>query len=451
MVARVTDPLVSRLGDLGLAKPAALLGELPRKADVAERLDGFVKVYQVTGLALVRLASASSIITWDLERMPAAESIAFRRPPALTPAELVTARVEGRLTGYEVAWHRARHLEAESLDGLLEEWPRLWSDGEVAPLATRWLATAAPSRVVDVARQVLSDAAAGQTAHLTAVRVLSDIGRDAAAAVLNGAPAEWREHLTPLVRARAKLALQQESGDGFAVLMRDGIERKLTSTHPEIRRDALEEIERIGDERMIPFVRPVSLSDPDQEVRARALLAMSVLGDNESFEALLTTLRNRSTAAKAAAKEAKMALGFLATLGDVRAVPDVLQALLENWAGTLPAEALERIGIPALEPVLALVGSQPELAWRKSLQQIVWKLADSPPAERLVSKRVAELLDAPGEAQKALALLTLAVGSIRLRATVARQILARITAPTDKSERALVRAASNAVKDLSTQ
>ena len=455
MVARVTDPLVSRLGNLGLAKPAALLGELPRKADVAERLDGFVKVYQVTGLALVRLASASSIITSDLERMPAAESIAFRRPPAtLTPAELMTAHLEGRLTRYEEAWHRAKQIEAESLDGLLDEWPRLWSDGEVAPLAIRRLAAEAPSRAVEVARQVLSDDAAGQTAQLTAVRMLREIGGDDAVAVLKGAAYDTTGRLPYLISDRATRALRPERGRwraGFAIPTRDDIERELSRVEFHLRLDALDAIERLGDEQMIPRVRQVFLDDSEQRVREGALVVMSVLGDIESFEALLSAFRNRSMETKQAANEAKRALGFLAMLGDVRAVPDLLQALVENWAGTLPADALKSIGIPALEPILALVGALPELAWRKSLQQIVWKLAASPPAERLFSKRVAELLDAPGGAEKTLALLTLTAASIRLRAAVARQILARITAPSDKSEQALVRAARTALKDLSAE
>jgi hypothetical protein len=54
------------------------------------------------------------------------------------------------------------------------------------------------------------------------------------------------------------------------------------------------------------------------------------------------------------------------------------------------------------------------------------------------------VLDAPEAAEKAAALLKLAGENEALRAALARQILARFTAPSTKAEKALVRAAGQA-------
>ena len=75
-------------------------------------------------------------LTSTLERLTRAESIAIRRPAAvLGPHELVAARLEGKLSRYEAAWHRGKHFEALSLDELLTEWPATWGDAEAAFIA----------------------------------------------------------------------------------------------------------------------------------------------------------------------------------------------------------------------------------------------------------------------------------------------------------------------------
>jgi len=131
-------------------------------------------------------------------------------------------------------------------------------------------------------------------------------------------------------------------------------------------------------------------------------------------------------------------------LGDVRAVPDMLQALTENWAGPLPMEALQKTGIAALEPVIALAIARPDLAARQSLQSVVERLACSPQAARILTKRLDELLGTPGNAEKCHALLRLTADSEPLREALARPIVERLTAPADKAEKALVRAAQQA-------
>jgi uroporphyrinogen-III synthase len=128
-------------------------------------------------------------------------------------------------------------------------------------------------------------------------------------------------------------------------------------------------------------------------------------------------------------------------------MPDILHALTENWAGPLPSEALVTAGFAALEPVIALAVSRPELAQRQNLQAVTMITASSPQAIRILMKRLDDLLDAPANAEKCHALLRLTAESEPLRDALARRIVERVTAPADKAEKALVRAAQQALKN----
>lgn len=456
LVARVTDPLAARLTDLGLDKPAAVLAELPSKPDPADRLDGFVKVHQIAGLALVRMAGATTIDGSTLERLPGAESIAIRRPAAvLQPEELLVARLDGRLTRHEAAWHRAKQLEAMDVEELLAEWPRTWTDGEASPHIARALASVG-ERAVKVAAEVLFDREAGRTAQLTAVEVLASIGTPCAISVLKTAAPDRR--LPVVVRSRV-VTVTNHQPDGWRALVSslrwsstppsldEILQRVTTASDKEARLAALEELARIGSPDAIPVVRQAWLADAATDVRVRAAALLGELGDSDSLETLLAALRERANAVK----EAKAALHGLGELGDVRAAPDMLQALTENWAGTLPMEALQTLGIGALEPVIALAIARPDLASRKSLQTIVQRVTSSPQAMRIVTKRLDELLGSPGNAEKCQALLRLTADSDPLREAVGRRIVERVAAPANKAEKALVRAAQQALNHKQSQ
>jgi hypothetical protein len=57
---RVADPLATRLTDLGLERPAALLREVAARPDPADRLDDLVRMLQVLAVGAVRLAGSAS-------------------------------------------------------------------------------------------------------------------------------------------------------------------------------------------------------------------------------------------------------------------------------------------------------------------------------------------------------------------------------------------------------
>jgi len=450
LTARTIDPLAARLVDLGLDKPAALLSELAARADPADRLDGFIKVHQVAGIALVRLAGATTVDMTALERLPRAESLAIRRPSAvLAPDRLLAARVEGRLSRYEAAWHRARQVEAMSIDELLSEWHTTWSDGESSPFIAETVARAG-ARAVAVATDVLCDKAAGLTAQLTAIRVLLSVATPAALAIVQRTASDTQA--LPLVRFRASLTAGAEKrgwrafvpfGRKSAARIEDPVERLIAAADKDARLEALATLERIPDERAIPLVRQLWMSDPAQEVRSKAATALGWLGDSESVEGLLAAFRDRTIAARGA----KGALAALGCLGDARAVPEILSALIDNWSTPLPTEALNGTGIAALEPVIAVVASRPELAERTSLQAFVQRVSVSPQTARLLDAHLTKALDAPDGAAGAAALLKLTSRRNALHESLARQILARLTAPSSKAEKALVRAAKQALSN----
>lgn len=132
---------VSRLSELGLAKQAELLQTLAQRADADAKLDDFVKLHQVLGIALSRLAGACSVDRMLLEPVPTAESVKVRRiERELSPEEVTAAVGAGRLSRYEAAVHRSRHIEAMGADALEASAATLWADGSVTPFIARALA-----------------------------------------------------------------------------------------------------------------------------------------------------------------------------------------------------------------------------------------------------------------------------------------------------------------------
>ena len=87
--ARTTTPLASRLRDLGLEKPAALLESLPQKAEPSDRIDEFIKLFQVIGIALMRLAGTTPVDRAALAPVPTYESVFVAQPDAWIDPERV--------------------------------------------------------------------------------------------------------------------------------------------------------------------------------------------------------------------------------------------------------------------------------------------------------------------------------------------------------------------------
>src|SRR6185436_5664858 len=61
LTSRRADGLIERLRQLNLAKPADLLAETARHTDAAQKFDGVVRLLQVLGIGLNRLAATRNI------------------------------------------------------------------------------------------------------------------------------------------------------------------------------------------------------------------------------------------------------------------------------------------------------------------------------------------------------------------------------------------------------
>src|SRR5262249_25642785 len=182
LAPRATDPLIARLRDLGLEKQAGLLDATARKPDPADRLDDFVKLYQVLEIAIVRLLGAAHVDRATIERVPTYESVFVPRPEeTLSPANVARQRAEGSLGRYEAAVHYARYYDALSPEELVANIFPVWADGSVAPFVARVFARSS-TLAVEAARKALG-MQAGRVARMTAMRVLHAAGSKEAEAV----------------------------------------------------------------------------------------------------------------------------------------------------------------------------------------------------------------------------------------------------------------------------
>ena len=110
---RVADPLVARLADLGLERPAALLREIAARPDPADRLDDLVRLLQVLAVGAVRLAGTREVDRSMLVPVPGHPALLVADPgEPLTEDEVARRRSAGTMGWAEAAVHRARRLAA---------------------------------------------------------------------------------------------------------------------------------------------------------------------------------------------------------------------------------------------------------------------------------------------------------------------------------------------------
>ncbi len=193
---RVTGALEARLRDLGLDKQAALLHAVAERADPEDKLDDFVKLYQVLGIALVRLAGATTVDPAAMERVPTYESVCVARPARwLAPPEIAAERARGALDRYEAAVHYARHYEGLPPEELAASIYPTWADGSAAPYVVRVFAMAKGDRreaALAAAQRALAGKR-GRVAKITALRVLAAVGGLEAERILHEAAAHEKD------------------------------------------------------------------------------------------------------------------------------------------------------------------------------------------------------------------------------------------------------------------
>ncbi|MGK4001405.1 HEAT repeat domain-containing protein [Sorangium sp. So ce1036] len=385
--ARGIDPLAERLRDLRLEKQAALLQGLLQRPDPADRLDDFIKLYQVLEVALVRLAGATSVDRAGAERAPAYESVLVARPAeALTPEEVTARRATGAMSRYVAAVHHARYYASLPAGELAERLFPIWADGTAAPTLARRFAPLG-AEAIRAAERALT-VKAGRMARLTAVRVLQAVAQHggpprAEAAAMLGRVAEHAKDAGLRALARDALDALEAAGPGAAAVRERRAARMArvqelaralgAAPTQEERGEALKALAELGDLAALPALRRAFHADAARGVREEAAYALAQLGDVEMVETFVRMLAGRGEDER----EAKIAAYALGYLGDVRGLNELLSAWAAGYKPGVVADALRAFGAAALAPLVDLLEARPELAKRATALDALKRMEDT--------------------------------------------------------------------------
>lgn len=424
VVPRFCAPLAARLVELRLTKQAELLTAIGARAEPAEKLEELIKLHQVLGIALARLASAPEIDRAAIEAAPTYESVFVPRiEHTRPPAEVAAEQGAGRMNRYEAAVHHARWFAELDPELLASELYPTWADGSAAPHVAAALARH-PELAVQAARRVLEPGgptkagrATARTAKLTAIRVLARAGTAEARAVLERTAKLPGD---PALAAQASKLLGRSEGESTRS---DAGERQrlsaraLNAPQAEARVEALRALAKGAFVEAIPIMRASFAADVSAKVREEAGYALAEIGDVDSAETFVRALRRRIED-PAAAQAAARALG---RLGDARGLEELLAALEAGWHRSLVVSALAAIGATALEPLL----DRAERSSGTHTHPAATALLRELPGAETAPIMIAHLAAAPEERFPALAslYLKLAKDGPEARRALARQIL----------------------------
>jgi hypothetical protein len=430
---RVAEPLVTRLTDLGLERPAALLREVADRPDPADRLDDLVRLLQVLAIGAVRLAGTRQVARDALIPVPAHPALLVPDPgPPLPDDEVARRRSAGSMGWPEAAVHRARRL-AELPPSVLEPVLPWWSDASATEAVVAAVAGGAGLRLR------IEDAVSlryGLTAALTAVVIAERTPAGWADEVL--APLQGlKDPPTPRWMTDARIpnpqrALRMAARKSFSArrhtpsrvwsppdpAVLSALTEQLGSARSRDRRvEAARELARLEDPATLPALRRAFRSDHVPVVRVEAAWALASLGDTTMIDALVDALaaRNRSPEV---AKGAAYGIGLL---GDIRGVAALLDALAEGWKSSVVLDSLSWAGELFLAPLVDRVLAEPALAGRRgfvsALESVPLRAVHATLHERLGAQ------PAPNGRQQ-VALLRLAAAHKPVAADLARAVLA---------------------------
>lgn len=392
--ARRAQPWIERLGELSLAKPAALLGEIAGRSDPAEKLDDTIKLHQVFGIGLAKLAAARVVARESLTASPLHPAVHVQAPERDWTIEELPGRLHAPgLDRHQRAVVVSRTLAAAGAHDLARLAPVLWADGSVTPMIAEAYSRH-PTLALELARQTLKAryrhrnysmesrwAAAARVSKLAAIRVLAKLDGAAARQLLEDACGD--SALDPSLRAMARQCAGGRPAPVAAAL--------LEPLHAANRETRIEGLRRLGEQgalRALPAVRQLAANDPSREVRYAAWAVQALLLDLDAVDLLVERLRARAQD-ETAAREAAFALGLL---GDARSIASLLDAFEEGWRATTISDSLCTIGPSVLVPLLERIEARGELAGRASAQQVVTTL-DATATLAVMLERIPAALD----------------------------------------------------------
>lgn len=442
LVPRTTDPLVARLRDLGLEKQSALLDQLARRPDPADRLDDLVKLYQVLEIALVRLLAAAHVDRTSLTRVPTFESVYIHRPTEqLTPQETASRRSRGELSRYEAATHYAAYYESLPSEQLAASIFPTWADGSASPYIVRAFAARGPAAIA-AARRALGRGS-GRVARMTAIRVLEAVADGEARKILKDLREEERDIALRMLAAEALETIDARAKGTRPTPDTDRAEKRLVAEE-RLENAALREerivavgvLVRLGDRAALPALRRAFFGDVSMDVNEAAAHALGQLLDVEMVDVFVRQIAERDQD-EPAAKAAAYALGYL---GDARGLEALLSAWAAGWKPSIVGDALRAMGTVALHQLVLLLETRPDLAGRKAALD-VFKMAPPQDVLEVLDGRVTSLRSVETFAETALIHLKVAGANAEAEVPFARKLLAEVPAPETKAEKALVRSA----------
>lgn len=383
--------VVERLQSLKLVKPAALLAALAERDEPADKLDDLIRIMQVLGIGLTRLAASRKIDRQQLVQSPVHPAIEVYSPDVKLDADQLVAELgAGRLHGHSRAIAIDTALatfDAATLESLAAT---LFSDGSVVSLVAKRYAEH-PQLALRLAEQILNDerrrpragyyydwSAQARVAKLAAMRVLQAVGGADAQKLLR----EYHQlrRVDGTLKALAAQILDPSTRRQLPADLVDG----LSAANREDRSDTLRKIGEHGILGLLPRVRLLADSDPSVKVRYAAWSSMALLLDVDAVPMLVGHIQHRDRD-EDAAREAVYAL---AHLGDSRGIGPLLDAFSASFKPGIIGEGLESMGIAVIAPLLARIDAEPHLAERKVAQNLVASI-DSDRAFDILSQRLA--------------------------------------------------------------
>ncbi len=424
LTSRRADGIIQRLRQLNLAKPAALLAETAQHADPAQKLDDVVRLLQVLGIGLNRLAASRNIDRTRLARSPLHPAImVFPPEEILNPEALVQVLHANRLVGHCRAIAIDRALGSFDEPTLVRLAPTLFGDGSVSSLVAQRYA-AHPGIALELARDFLADSkprytmkgwsAPARVARYTAVQVLqrmrSPEAGNALKSILSGVSRD------PALQNLIRQALRPH----VIVKVPEPVLDGLKAGNWETRSEALARVIDQGCLAALPHIRRIAATDPSVQVRYRAWYAQAALLDVDAVPLWIAVLKNRAANDDAG----REALHALAHIGDNRSIAPLLDAFEEGYKPTLVAEALRAFGPAIVPPLIDRLEARPELVERKVTSDIgagvEWSVV-----REMLSQRLA-VLPPPSFAACAVVYLKFFSKNPDLQKAVAKLVQARV-------------------------
>lgn len=368
LTSRRADGLIERLKQLNLVKPAALLAETAQHTDPARKIDDVVRLLQVLGIGLSRLAASRNIDRSQLTGSPLHPAIMVFPPREILNADdLIQELHANRLVGHGRAIAIDRALGSFDEPTLIRLAPTLFGDGSVSSLVAQRFA-AHPAIALELARDFLAEnkprytmkgwSAPARVARFTSVHVLQRLQNSEARSVLKSVGASKDPALHNLIR----IALRPDAVETVPEAILAG----LKAGNWESRNEALAHIVSQGCLPALPLVRRIAATDPSLQVRYRAWYAQAHLFDVDAVPLWIDVLKNRAANDDAG----REALHALAHIGDNRSIAPLLDAFEEGYKPTLVADALRAFGPAIVPPLLDRLEARPDLVERKVTQDV---------------------------------------------------------------------------------